>query len=99
MAEKTTDYTPGDDPVPVGTWVDYFDRAEPQWIAAHDDPKDRLTRHPPLPADVNPEEAHPDGVAYYLLPVGMPNKLAAQKYARQFVRRTSFRIIKGKDNS
>lgn len=85
----TTDYTPGDPPVPVDTIVDYEDRGRCK-VIAHENPeqhRNRLT----LPADLTPY--YPDGVAYTLwledVPLGMDNHWACTMW----VRRTSFRII------
>ncbi|MBD3004679.1 hypothetical protein [Streptomyces sp. 5-10] len=99
MTSKETDYTPGDEPVPVGTVVDYANREGPQWIAGHDDPENRLKKWPPPPPGFNLEEAYPDGVAYRLLPVGMPDKMGNRHYATAWVRRTSFRIVEKRGNS
>lgn len=95
MREVRTDYTPGDEPVPVGTVVWYgvlmserearfevIDHLEPQ---KHPSP-------PPFPAPTL-DEAYPDGVAYLLWRVGAPKKLGnrdGNEYG--WVRRTSFRV-------
>jgi hypothetical protein len=92
--DKTTDYAEGDDPVPVGTTVEYFGSLSPgrYTVTAHTEP----TAHPFQPQEAL-EGAYPDGVAYELWPVGVPHKLGNIHLSANFVRRTSFRVDPTKD--
>lgn len=82
-----TDYTPGDDPVSIGTTVQY--RGGYYEVDAHQDPEanPRPPHYPPL------AEAYPDGVAYSLWPANMTKRPDNRDFVAAFVRRTVFRIV------
>ena len=87
----TTDYIPGDEPVPPGTVVLYaYPDGPPKeyTVVDHDDPHN----HPHPPPEPPLAEAYPDGVAYYLWPVGLPRKFGFRDQAIGWVRRTSFTV-------
>jgi hypothetical protein len=87
VPDLSGDYSHGDSPVPVGAVVSYEGS---YWrIVAHHDPQD----HPDLPeGDHDLAEVYPDGVAYDLWPVSLPQKFGNRNYARYFVRRDSFYV-------
>ena len=85
-----TDYTPGDQPVPVGTWVFYRGSRRPgvYRVLGHLDP----ALYPDFPAHLSREEIFPDGQAYDLWPVGIPMTRGNAHLSVLWARRTSFRI-------
>jgi hypothetical protein len=85
-----TDYTPGDDPVPIGTMVRY--EGADYEIEQHQNPQDHPVP-PPSPPAPTLDEAYPDGVAYYLWPIGRRKSMDNGQFMRHFVRRTSFCVI------
>lgn len=78
----TTDYTPGDPPVPKGRYVKYH---EGLWRIV-----DRMVIPQGCP---DPEVNYPDGVAYVLLPADVLDKMDNRHLSRLFVRRTSFQVV------
>lgn len=87
----TTDYTPGDPPVPVDTVVDYTGSMQHGrfFIREHQVP----IGNPKVDPDVHDVDAlYPDGVAYYLWPVGLEFKFGNRDHAVYYARRTSFSI-------
>ncbi|MET7363214.1 hypothetical protein ABZS76_32920 [Streptomyces sp. NPDC005562] len=78
--EDLTDYRPGDEPVAVGTIVEY--RGSDFEIVKHQKPRDRTP---------DPEVNYPDGVAYLVFPAGKPKKFGSGEWVAQ-VRRRSFRV-------
>lgn len=82
-----TDYTPEDEPVPVGTIVDYFGSL------GHG--RYEITRrHTPIGHDAGSEGCYPDGYAYVIWRVGVLRKIGnGAGNSAHNVRRTSFRII------
>ena len=86
-----TDYIPGDNPIPIGTTVDYFgSQANGRYvITGHTSPAD----HPRYAQQAVDADAYPDGTAYDLWPEGMPHKFGLRDHAVYFVRRTSFRVV------
>lgn len=95
MSRGTTDYQAGDEPVPVGTTVEYFGSGPNGLYTVHEhrDPNE----HPDISLIIPPgtperemEEYYPDGVAYHLWPKGQPKKLDVA--SMRWVRRTSFRV-------
>lgn len=91
MSAPGSDYTPGDEPVPVGTTVRY--EGGYYTVEAHGNPQDRSGHYPPRPPVPSLEEAYPDGVAYVLWPVTVPRKMDNGHFGRSFVRRTSFTVV------
>jgi hypothetical protein len=95
--EFPTDYTPGDDPVPVGTvvWYKVFrgNQEEKFEIIDHASPHDHP--HPPPISKEGMDEMYPDGVAYVLWRVGALKKFG-NRDGNEFcwVRRPSFRVDK-----
>lgn len=92
MPDPVTDYTAGDEPVPVGTIIEYFgSHAHGEYeVTALKDP----FTHPFL-RDMSSDElrtAYPDGVAYDIWRVGVSRKFGNRHHSVGFVRRTSFRI-------
>lgn len=87
-----TDYIPGDEPVPVGTWVFYQGTAAAPGmyeVYSHMEPhlKPDWGLHPvPL------NELYPDGTGYALWPVGIPRGRGNDTLSVVWARRTSFRI-------
>ena len=106
--EKTTDYVSGDDPVPVGTAVEYFGSLSPgrYTITAHKDPMAHPYRNAelvqgaahPCQDDEALKDVYPDGVAYELWPVGVSRKFGNSHLSVNFVRRTSFRLLHAEGN-
>lgn len=91
-----TDYTPGDDPVPMGTLVEYFGsqgRGRYKIVEVHD-PGDHPYR---MYHDGDTDAYYPDGVAYDIWPVGVPHKFGNRDQGVYFVRRSSFRIYEKGD--
>lgn len=95
MSEFSTDYSPGDEPVSVGTLVEYKGTAGIPGgvfqIVFTEDPQN----HPhssgfPVPV----REAYPDGKAYLLFRDKCPKKMGNRSGNEvQWVRRTSFRVV------
>jgi hypothetical protein len=85
----TTDYTPGDPPVPIGSVVEYDDGGRFR-ILGRDDPEQHPHRQQ-LPDDL--ASYYPDGAAYYLWPEGVAMKFGNRDQSVAWVRRTSLRII------
>lgn len=84
-----TDYTPGDAPVSLGVHVRY--NATEYEVTAHQEPAD----HPQLGYLEDLDLAYPDGVAYSLWPVGLAKKFGNRASSFNFVRRTSFTVVRG----
>lgn len=94
MSKVRTDYTPGNDSVPVGAVVWYRPVASPgesrfeiiQHLKLEDHPNP-----PPFPPSAL-NDAYPDGVAYMLWRVGAAQKMD-NRYGNEYtwVRRVSFR--------
>lgn len=86
-----TDYEPGDFPVPIGVEVEYFGSQAHGRYVVHGRvnvlEKLQLERPGAL------AEAYPDGAAYHLWPVGVPQKFGNRDQSVLFVRRTSFRVV------
>ncbi|MFE2934926.1 hypothetical protein [Streptomyces sp. NPDC059278] len=78
------DYTPGDAPVPVGAVVQYFGRSQRPGLYTVTE------HHAPAPAAPDPEVHYPDGVAYGLWPLGVPEGFGNRDRAVCQVRRRSF---------
>ena len=91
MTDKTTDYTQGDAPASIGSVVEYFGSLTSgrYTVTGHRNP----TEHPFQPQELL-KGAYPDGVAYELWPVGVPHKFGNHHLSANFVRRTSFRVVK-----
>lgn len=81
--EDKTDYQPGDGPVSVGAVVEYRDREFE--VSEHQAPSADLS-------DAERTENYPDGVAYVLWPVGVPEKFGNRGQSVVRVRRRSFRV-------
>lgn len=77
------DYTPGDEPLPVGTVVDYF--------GSHAHGRYEITA---TASGMNVQMIYPDGKMYDLWPAGVPRKFGLRHLAVYNVRRTSLRIVK-----
>lgn len=86
-----TDYKPGDEPVPVGTWVFYQGSLNPgvYQVIGHMDPELRPDRGA-LTGFTN-AEIYPDGTGYELWPVGVARKFGLRHLGVLWARRTSFR--------
>ncbi|MEV6401081.1 hypothetical protein AB0M39_40965 [Streptomyces sp. NPDC051907] len=93
MATPETDYTPGDEPVPVGTVVRYTgSRAHGEYeITEHRDPAEHPRAR--LPLSDSARAAYPDGTAYDLWPVGVERKFGNRDRAVYYARRTSFTVV------
>jgi hypothetical protein len=92
MGEKVTDYTPGDDPVPVGTVVDYFGSlAHGLYEITEHRSAEEYPKH--LSVDADLFVPYPDGIGYRLWPLDMPKKMGNEPYSVNFARRTSFRRL------
>lgn len=93
-----TDYTSGDDPVEVGTLVDYFASQGHGRYRVTDvhDPGDHPYR---MYHSGNMAAYYPDGVAYDIWPVGVPRKFGNRDQGAYYVRRTSFRIYREGDKA
>lgn len=92
-----TDYKPGDEPVPAGTWVFYQGS-----VAAPGVYEVEGHMEPHLKPDwglqtIPLNEAYPDGVAYALWPVGVARKFHNRHLSVLWARRTSFRINIGEE--
>jgi hypothetical protein len=98
MSELSTDYMPGDEPVPKGSVVEYFGSHKHgrYIVVGHREPM----RHPGPPPHSFEEltEAYPDGVTYDIWPEDLPVKFGFRDYAVYFVRRTSFRVVSRPEN-
>ena len=94
-----TDYEHGDDPVPVGTEVEYFGSGPHgrYKVFGHNEPMDHdelgpmARQHEEIATELM--EAYPDGKAYQLWPMGVPVKMDNGHHLLRFIRRTSFRVI------
>lgn len=82
-----TDYRDGEAPVPVGSLVDY--KGGRYSVVEHRSPGN----HPNPPKEPPLTVAYPDGTAYFLWPVGVPQKMGNSYLSRVFVRRTSFEVV------
>lgn len=86
-----TDYQPGDAPLPPGTVVRY--EGTDYEIDYYQDPK--LHPHAPAaPLSPRLDKAYPDGVAYFLWPVGVARKMDNGMFVRHYVRRTSLSVVR-----
>ena len=93
-SERTTDYTPGDEPLTVGTVVQYTGshaHGRYEITDVHDD----LTKYPRarLPLSAAFLAAYPDGHAYDLWPVGVERRFGNRDRAVYWVRRTSLAVV------
>lgn len=79
---STSDYQPGDLPVPVGTTVSY--RGRQYIVEEHLSPENKPGGHLAV--------AYPDKTAYILWPVGVARKFGNGNLFVLWVRRTSFSI-------
>ncbi len=82
-----TDYEPGDFPVPRGATVRY--NSELYEVVDYVPPE----THPTLGFLETLGQHYPDGVAYYLWPVGVAKKFGNRHLSYNFVRRTSFMVV------
>ncbi len=90
----TTDYTPGDGPVPEGTIIDYFgSKTHGRYIITDHAAPNLLGR------DVDQDEYFPDGTAYVIWKVGVPVTMDNGGHCVSNVRRPSFRVVTEQENS
>lgn len=97
---SASDYTAGDPPVPIGSVVRYETDQRPYvyWtIQDHMDPA-KHPKPPPPELTMTLEVAYPDGVAYYLWPVGVKLKFGNRDAAVGWVRRERFTVVQRKDD-
>lgn len=87
---KRTDYVRGEEPVPVGSIVNYFGSCThgEYTVISHAEPENTARV-----LDEDMPTYFPDGVAYELWPTGVPRRFGNRDKLVRNVRRLSFRVL------
>ncbi|TKK84649.1 hypothetical protein FDA94_28890 [Herbidospora galbida] len=88
-----TDYKPGDEPIPIGSVVEYFGSPSPGRYRVDDHADPAKHPFPQVFRETDMDKAYPDRTAYHLWPVGVPHKIGNRHRSVSWVRRTSFTVI------